>query len=269
MKTPCFLLLFALCCLSLSGCLSPRIANPLDPTKYRSQLLAGPVVGSTRNFHTGGFRTIDEPLCPLFEQGGGWGYLAGFTTEYIPRMDAYWSIIPRVMYERRPGDFQEHLPDVKVLYSGEKNPVNQSVDVTSMVGYDLLSAELMYKQEFAQIENIRFAVEAGPAASLVIGGHNRQVEDLIDPPNARFINPNGLPEELNGRRLILFDGDIPGRETTRFSVKAGMQAEIPLFDYAWIATPGIYYDYGITDVTRSENWRLNSIIFMLDFRRAF
>jgi hypothetical protein len=274
MKTPNFPsvmgpLFLALSSLSLSGCLSPRIANPLDPTKYRSQILAGPVVGVTRNFHTGGFRTIDEPLCPMFEEGSGWGYLLGVTAEYIPRMDGYWSLIPRVTYERRPGNFTEHLPEVPVLPAGEHVPINQSVDVVSTVSYDLLSAELMYKREFAQIGYVRFAAEAGPAGALVLGGRNRQTEDLIDPPNARFINPLGLPTELGGRRLILYDGDIPGRIGTRLSLKGGVQAEIPLFDFAWIMTPGIYYDYGITDVTHSENWRLNSLIFTVDFRRAF
>ena len=50
---------------------------------------------------------------------------------------------------------------------------------------------------------------------------------------------------------------------------AGIQAEIPLFNSAWMLTPAVYYDYAITDVTGSENWRLNSIVAMVDFRRAF
>jgi hypothetical protein len=45
-----------------------------------------------------------------------------------------------------------------------------------------------------------------------------------------------------------------------------MQVEVPLFHNKWIMTPGIYYDYGFTDVTSLENWQLNSLLFVVDLR---
>src|SRR5207302_9604660 len=57
-------------------------SNPLNPTQKRSQVLIGPVFGINRNFHSGGFRTIHEPNCPIFEQGGGWGFDAGLSAEF-------------------------------------------------------------------------------------------------------------------------------------------------------------------------------------------
>jgi hypothetical protein len=242
-------------------------SNPLDPTVPRSQVLVGPTVGVSRNYHTGGFRTIEDPNCPIFEDGSGWGFLVGITAEFQP--SPTWSIIPRVAYESRPAEFKQNLPDAQVLLPNATEPVNQTISTTSTITYNLLTAEVMYKYEFAKIgRGFRVAAEAGPAFGYVLGGTNRQVQDLLEPQNARFINKD-YPTENNGRRLILFDGDIPGRNSTRFSLKGGLQAEIGLFGNAWIMTPGVYYDYGLTQVTDNENWSLNSFLFQIDFRRAF
>jgi hypothetical protein len=114
------------------------------------------------------------------------------------------------------------------------------------------------------------SVAAGPVASFVMGGKITQVQDRNSRDNARFINPDGLPTDYGGRRLIFSDNaDIPGRNSIRFSLKAGLQAEVGLFHNAWIMYPGIYYDYGLSHVTNLENWNLNTLLFQIDFRRAF
>jgi hypothetical protein len=255
-----------LAALLLPGCVGRYLSNPLGDTRHPSLILAGPTAGINRNFHTGGFRTIEEPSCPIFESGTGWGPSGGMSAEFYTDHSASWSIIPRFMFESRPGQFRQELPDVAVLAQGQAEPVNQSVTVSSNVMYQLVTAELFYKREIFDIGSLRLGVAGGPSASYVIGGANRQVQDLIDPPNARFSNPSGLPAENSGRRLILYDNDIPGRHDFRFSLKAGMQVEVPLFHNKWIMTPGIYYDYGITDVTSLENWQLNSLLFVVDLR---
>jgi hypothetical protein len=243
-------------------------SNPLDPTVPKSQVLVGPVAGVTRNFHTGGFRVIDEPNCPIFEQGGGWGFLGGISAEF--QLGKSWSIIPRIYYEARPGKFQQTLPDVLVLIPGSTTPVSQTVSTTSDITYNLVTASVMYKQEFAQIgKGLRFAAAVGPTASYVLSGKIHQVQDLEKPENARFVNPTGKETANNGREIIFANGPIPGANSTRFSLMGGIQAEFGLFNNAWIMTPGAYYDYGLTDVTKNENWNLSSIIFMVDFRRAF
>jgi hypothetical protein len=247
---------------------SAQGSNPLDPTVPRSQVLVGPTVGVTRNYHTGGFRTIDDPNCPLFEDGSGWGIIAGITAEFQPAPT--WSLIPRVTYQTRPAQFSQNLPDAQVLLPGATDPVNQTVTTSSTITYSLLVAEIMYKYEVFKIgKGLRVGLEAGPAFGYVLGGKNRQVQDLLEPQNARFVNPEHYESENNGRRLILFDKDIPQRKSTRFSLKGGLQVEIGLFGNSWIATPAIYYDYGLTAVTDAENWNLNSLMFQLDFRRAF
>ncbi|KXK56945.1 MAG: hypothetical protein IPM61_11620 [Chlorobi bacterium] len=255
-----------------SGLLAQRsystAPNPLDPNVPRSQIVVGPTVGVTRNWHTGGFRTIDEPNCPTFEQGAGWGVLAGLTAEYQTPWN--WTVVGRVSYQTRPGSFRQYLPDAEVILPSSQTSTTQTVRTDATITYNLVAAELAYNHRVARLaKGVFLNVEAGPAFSVVLGGSNRQVQDLIEPQNARFVNPDRLPEENNGRRLILFDGQIPGRNSTRFSMKGGVQLEVGLFGNDWIMYPGIYFDYGLSRVTNNENWNLNTAMFQVDFRHAF
>lgn len=261
----------ALCALLLipsGGAYADGGSNPLEPVLPKASVLIGPVIGVNRNFHTGGFRTVTaDESCPVFEQGSGWGFLGGISAELL--FGESWSIIPRVTYESRPGSFTSELPDALVLLPGTQTVVTQTVTSSSEVSYGIVNVEVMYKKEIANLGGMRIGAAAGLAGQVVISGNNRQVQDLIEPENAKFTNQQGYETENNGRRLIFFDNVIPERSSTRFSVKAGLQAEVGLFGNAWTMTPGLYYDYGLTDVTANENWALNTLMFMVDFRRAF
>jgi hypothetical protein len=255
---------------SAQGIDSDEQSSPIEFKAPRAKFLAGPRLAINRNFHTGGFRTIKESNCPIFSSGSGWGYAGGLTAEYIAGRN--WSIIPAISYESRPGSFKQSLPNVQVLLDGEILPVEQTIDAASDITYQIVSAEVLYKQEFLQLgKSIRLSAAAGPAASVVIGGQITQVQDLIEPQNARFRNTSGVyPNERNGRRQVFAKNDeIDQRSSTRFSLKGGLQAEVGLFNNAIIMYPGAFYDYGLTKVTSAENWNLNSLVFQIDFRRAF
>lgn len=253
-----------------------ELDNPLNPTQARSAILIGPRLGISRNYHSGGFRTINDPLCPVFNSGSGWGYYAGITAEYIP-YKATWSIIPAVTYESRPGSFKQSLEDAQVILPHPNNPdttvsVLQTVSTTSEITYEIIAAEVMYKQEFASIgKAFRVSAAAGPSVAYVLDGKITQQQDLEQPLNARFaVPPSEVEVANNGRRLIYANNrDIPGRKSLRFSLKGGVQAEIGLFKNALIMYPGVFYDFGLTNVTDNENWGLNSLLFQVDFRRAF
>lgn len=245
--------------------------NPLNPTQPRAKLLIGPRVGLTRNYHTGGFHTLEGANCPKFESGSGWGFLGGLTAEFIPG-NGNWSIVPAITFDTRPGNFKQRLPDVLVLL--DTIPVNQTISTTSDVTYQLASAEVMYKQEIWQPgKSFRVSVSAGPVGSYVLGGKISQYNDLEEPQNARFAAETVPPTahlENNGRRMVFSDNEeIPGRSSIRFSLKGGLQAEIGLFNNQIMMYPGVFYDFGLTHVTSQENWNLNSMLFQVDIRRAF
>lgn len=249
-------------------------SNPLNPSPRRPQVLVGPTFQINRNYHSGGFGTLHQEGCPLFEHGTGWGFGIGLSAEFSPIVDGSWSIVPRVTFEQRPGQFYQELPDVPVSsQSSDPNAsptiVNQTVSTTSDIGYTLLNAEVMYEQDIVIRNDFRLGIAGGPAVGYIVSGTNRQVQDLIEPQNARFVNNENLPTARSGRQLIFFSGEIPQLNSTRFSVKAGIQSETGLFGNQWIMSSGIYYDYGLTNVARTENWGVNSIIFQIDFRRGF
>jgi len=243
--------------------------NPLNPNDPKSKVLVGPRLGINRNFHTGGFRVITDPLCPIFESGGGWGFQVGVTAEI--QTGKTWSIVPAVTYESRPGAFTQSLPDAKVLLSGMDTPVNQTVSTSSDVTYQFMNAEVLYKQDIYQVSNgFRISVTAGPAFQYIMSGKISQTMHLDEPENARFIPQTGITYTDNGRTAVFRDNaDIPSLSSTRVSLKAGIQGEIGLFNNSWMLYPGVFYDYGLTDVTSAENWQLSTILFQVDLRRAF
>ncbi len=248
---------------------SAQGSNPIEFEQPPSKFLAGPRLLLNRNFHTGGFRTINDVLCPVFDEGSGWGWGAGLTFEYLAGKT--WSIVPALTYESRPGSFTQRLPDAEVLLPGATTTVMQTVEATSEIAYTIASLEVLYKQEFAQFgDAVRLSVAAGPSASVVLSGTRTQHQDLIQPENARFIPTENGVYEMSGRRQVFMkDQEITELSGTRFSLKAGVQAELGLFNNAIIMYPGVFFDYGLTHVTSAEDWNLNSIIFQVDFRRAF
>lgn len=242
-------------------------STPIEFDQSPSRILVGPTIGLNHNYHTGGFRIINDPICPFFQSGSGVGFSAGITAEYDRE---YWSIIPRITYQSRPGEFRQQLEDVQVFIPDEGISVTQSVTAKSFVEYRILNAEVMFKHDVVVIDNRVFVgLAAGPSVAYVLDGKITQAQDLEEPLNARFLNPLDLPTDNFGRRLIYADNaDIPGRNSLRFSLKAGMQVEVGLFDDQIMMTPGIYYDFGLNNVTSNENWDLNSMMVQVDFRHA-
>jgi hypothetical protein len=243
-------------------------ANPLGDDVAHTRFLIGPVFGLNYNQHSGGFRILDGATCPKFVSGTAWGYMAGISAEL--QRSSGWSVIPRLTYESRPAHFKEVLPDAKVLPPDQQIPVTQTVTASSDVTYKLINLSVMYSHEVLTLgRRVRISLAAGPAAAWVLDAKIRQVQDLVEPLNAIFLNPDSLPTENSGRRLVYKDNDpIPNYKKMRFSLEGGLYAEIGLFNDEWIMTPGVYYDYGLSHVTGNENWNLNTIIFQIDFRHS-
>lgn len=272
MKSHPFLPLVALCTALLvpAGDLRAQedVSTPITFGGVRAPVMIGPSLGLNMSFHSGGFRTIAaDQNCPEYGSGSGVGFLAGASAEITIAEKS--SLIPRLLYESRPASFEQELPPSYVPVPGSDDPVPQRINAVAEVTYSLVNVEVLFKQEVGQIGAMRFGVAAGPTLGIVVGGSLRQMEDLIEPENARLSNPNNYELENDGRRLVFYDGDIPSASGTRFSIKAGVQGELGLFGNSWVMSPGLYYDIGLSDVTEAENWQVSTLMLMVDFRRAF
>jgi hypothetical protein len=243
-------------------------SSPITFGPQRAPLMIGPTIGASMNFHSGGFRTIAaDENCPEYGSGTGVGFIIGASAELSIAEKS--SLIPRLLFETRPGSFEQDLPPAYVPVPGSDQPVPQTVRAAAEVSYSLLNLEVLFKQELMQFGTMRVGVAAGPSFGFVVGGDLKQMQDLLTPENARFSNPNNYPLENDGRRLVFYDGEIPSKSGTRFSLKLGVQSEIGLFGNSWFMSPGLFYDIGLSDVTEGENWQVSSLMLTVDFRRAF
>ena len=199
----------------------------------RRMWVVGPSVTLLKNYHSG--RSLrSNTSCSLGATGGHPGYGFGLSAEYRPTAVGDWSIVPRVAYERRPGEGRGML--------GEE-------PYTASIICDLLGFEVCYKYEVLLLGDLRLGAFAGPAFQYVLQG---EVEsDLEETAPSCFEN---------------FFSDI---NPTRFSAKAGVQGEIGLFDNEWALIAGLSFDYGMTPLfSRISDWRVHSLSFQIDVRRA-
>lgn len=238
-------------------------------TERRVVSSIGVVVGVDRAYHDGGFRLLTASSGRVFENGAGWGYTAGVSLEI--GMGRNSSIVARMAYGSRPGNFQvtyTHAPNFSPVYQGGVEITDVTITAESEVAYALLSAEALYQYMLSVSPGLRLGAAVGPAFGYVLDAKVRQAEALVYPTDARF-EGGGYPTTNDGRGLVLFDADIPEHSTTRLSLKGGVLAEIALPGSGWLLSPGVYYDYGLTDVSSSENWNLSALSLQLDLRYAF
>ncbi|MBK6290203.1 MAG: hypothetical protein IPF59_00390 [Ignavibacteria bacterium] len=242
-------------------------SNPLVPEKSAPRIYVGPVVGYNRSLQSSGFQSVaGDVLCPEFTEGTGNGYYFGGSIEYLlgkPR-DSKSSLIGRVVYEYMPAAYTEpgdQLPSLdengEVVYS--------TVDHTADIKYSFLDLEVIYK---LNLFNSNFGIVVGPTVGFVIGSERVQQMNLVEPLNATF-DPTFCPEceyTNNGRTVITGRDDIPDHATLRIAVKAGVQYEMPIGRL--LLVPCIYYNFGITEVSPSDNLRINALQAGFDLRFA-
>jgi hypothetical protein len=153
-------------------------------------------------------------------------------TGYDVRVGALYSILPsveagiRLERSRLDGESIWELPMVAILLEGSGGiPANQS---------------LLYREKF-QMETVRtdLVVHSGlPVAGLAIEAgltiayrrflRARRTQELIEPQDARFKNPDGIPTENNGRVFVYYDGTWPESNHIVTGAVAGLTFTIPI-----------------------------------------
>lgn len=246
-----------------------EIANPLVPAERAPRIYVGPVIGYNRSLHASGFQSIaGDVLCPDFTQGNGNGYYFGGSIEYLlghPK-DSKSSIIARVVYSflpagyEIPGDRLPSLdPDGNVVYSTTRH--------VAEIKYSMVEFEAIYK---LNLFNSYFGVVVGPTVGLVVNSSREQRMELIEPLNAQFdpsLDQFGNVEYINNNRAIITGRDnIPDKSPIRVGVKAGVQYEMPVGRL--LLVPSLYYNFGITEVSATDNLRINALQAGVDLRFA-
>lgn len=216
-----------------------------DVRRTAPALLLGPTVMIGYHSHTGNSEAGGGPVCAPVGNGAEWGPGVGLSAEWLPG-SGNWSLLSRLTFEERPGgEFREVF--LQPLPPSDPNLPFRTVS-WSETAYRLLNAEFLLKRQVVDFRAVRIGLAAGPAVQYVLEGHMRR------------------GYETDSGAGICFDEDIPGLNRFRCSLKGGIQGEIPLSGNHWMVSPGIFYDYALTDLAAVESRQVNSLIFQIDVR---
>jgi hypothetical protein len=209
---------------------------------------------------------VDDPLCPYFTNGSANGFYFGFTFEYLlgePK-NAKSSIIAKVMYNTMPSNLEvtgDTYPSRVLDEQGNDQIINSSTNHSVDVSYSMLTVEALYKLNLFETT---FGVVVGPTVDLTMGATRTQKMSLVEPLEAQFIPKPGYQYEDDYRTIVVADGDIPEKSGLRLGVKAGIQYEILMG--RWYLVPHVFYNFGITELSGAEDWRVNAIQIGADLR---
>jgi len=253
---------------------SQDLANPLMPVQAKQPFYIGPIFGINLVDHTTDIRSIDadldpQSLCPVLSDGSGTGFYAGISFEYFLEgsKDSKSSIIAKLYYSTLPSSFQQNwdnLPSVIDAGTANEQIVFSSTEFTSEVVYNVVSLELLYKLNLFETT---FGVVAGPTFDMVMASNYNRKMNLLQPLNAQFVRQDGYEYENDDRTVVLNDGEIDGASGLRIGLKVGAQYEL-LIGTGYYIVPNVGYNFGVTEVTGVQNWRVNAIQMGVDIRFA-
>jgi hypothetical protein len=259
------------------------LENPLAPFQETRPIFIGPVFGYNRSLHSVSLKTFADAgnenvaPCPTFENGQDNGFFVGFTYEHIlgDYKNSNSSIIVRAMYQTMPSYLEvggDTYPSLVSIVDANGNVIQQKIINSSTlhilsVDYSMATFEAVYKINPFEGMNLGFTI--GPTFDYALSKTFTQEFRLMEPLNARFRRADnweqlGIRYENNDRTIVVNDGDIPNASGLRVAVKAGIQYEILMGRFYIV--PGINYNFGITELSSDQSWRVSAVQAGFDIR---
>ncbi|TNE34550.1 hypothetical protein EP342_02685 [bacterium] len=250
--------------------------DPLAPTKAVIPFYFGPVIGYNRVLHSANLSTFNEEAvaCPVFQNGSANGFFAGISFEYLlgGAKNSKSSIIARLLYNSMPANFEvkgDRYPSNAVRPDNTDTLIYSSVTHKNEVIYNMVTFEAQYKLNLFDSE---FGVVVGPTFDFALKKDQNQTVQLVDPSFAKFNEVSaaeqakqGIRYSADGRTLIAKEGPIPNSNALRVGLKFGVQYEIIMNSGMYIV-PGFNYNYGVTNLSSVDSWRVSAIQIGVDIR---
>lgn len=260
---------------SYSG-LKAQDISPLTPVYERPPIFIGPVFGFNRSMHTVELQTFADDLqCPTFQNGNQNGFFLGLSYEYHigEAQTSTSSIIARVLYNTMPASITEvgdNVPHIVYETDGNGNvisetTVNTSTEHNQEIDYQMITGEVMYK--INPIPGIPLGFTAGPTFDFTLTSTWTQEYRLVEPNNVAFLPEEGVEYKDNNRTAVIKDGDIDDANGFRVGIKAGVQYEI-LMPGNFYIVPAAFYNFGLTDLSTAQDWRVSAFQIGVDVRFA-
>ncbi len=235
------------------------------PSIGQAPVRIGPVFGFGLNHHTFGMPAADVPEAPTYPAHLDPGVTFGLQGQYT--FNPVWSISAGIAYNDLSGDDELRVINpqgdwyaIEYFSDGPTFPDTSGDRIflhTLSVNYRSLSLSLSGQWRFVADSALSLGIEVGPVFHLFTQRTMRQYMDIEEPLSARLVNPAGFPAENNGRRLFFFDDDIPESNAFRLGAAAGIFAEFGNRDSGTVVSPGLYYEYGVTPVGGTSDWRVH------------
>ncbi len=246
--------------------------SPVDPGEPSAPVFFGFIGGVNQAMHQAEIATFaDDDYCPFFGNSSDFGFFGGAFV-WFPigdLVDSKHSIYVRAVYNTFPSEFQksgftnEALVYTETSSDAKAEIVKFTTDHTLDVTYNVLSLEFLYK--YMIFKNI--GVLVGPTFDFPVSKNSIQRLRIADPQNVSFmVPPNPKYQYENGNRAIIVNnGSLPDAENIRLALKLGVQYEI-ITGTGFDIIPGLFYNIGITKVTKSDDWRVNAVQIGVDIR---
>jgi hypothetical protein len=266
----------------LFGCASAQKGvkqqDPINPAYERAPIYLGPVFGYNRSMHTVELASFDEAICPRFQNGNSNGFYLGISYEEMlgDINNSTSSIIARVLYNTMPASLETSeapIPSLVTIVDGNGNPTDETVLKSSTlhtqeIKYSMITAEVMYKLNF--IPGVPLGITVGPTFDFAMSKTQDQRYNLVQPLEAQFKRnqaaiDQGYKYVNDDRTIIIKEGDIPDGSSFRLGIKAGVQYEILMSSRMYVV-PSLYYNFGVTNLSSRENWRVNALQMGVDVR---
>ncbi len=247
-------------------------SNPLEFVSQKKPLFFGITGGVNQALHSADISTFAaDEYCPKFASTTGLGFFGGVFV-WIPLgnfVTSEHSIFVKATYNTLSADFTADGATYEALTypvgQSKADIVNFTTEHTLEATYHVLAFELLYRYKI--VDNLGLAV--GPTFDIPFKKTSVQKLSIIDPDNLAFQEPEAIPEgytySSDHRTIFINNGDIPDASSFRFGLKMGI-------NYEWVTGSGfdvipfVFYNYGITKVTSSEDWRISSFQLGVDVR---
>ena len=253
--------------------------NPIESDRELGVFYAGPLGGFNKALHTVDLASFaEDPLCPFFSNGDDNGFYLGLGAEFpFKQTNNQHSISVKLIYNSMPSFFKveedKTYPSFLVGLDGKPLPetVNTSTRNTLQVKYNLITLEAIYSFQPEPSVPVRIAI--GPTFDFAMTKtFTQNLELLSDNPDVSFIPKQeyidkGYKYINNNRTIVVKDGDVPDSSPLRIGIKLGV--EFPFNMNKILIIPSAFYNFGVTKLTSSEDWRVNAFQIGVDIRLLY
>ena len=227
--------------------------------------LVGPIGGiNLVAYNTDAFPILNsEPTCFTAQNGSDIAPWGGLTIEYpLGNPNELQNfIVGEVIYDSKSSKFTAQNGSKVVIPTKENGFVaNGSVETALTATLNYMLINLAYKYNFTPGPSpVGPGIQVGPSVGIKLSStFNKTV-------TVTAISPTATADGQTSSATVSQPAPIDGAQSIRIALRAQAIYDIPLTQ-EWIATPTVGYDFPITKVDNTRNWRASSVFGGIAFR---